>query len=1224
MARIQITISAENAQAIAALKQVAGAAKQSGNTISASGKGGSDSLNQAGKSAESLGQKLANVTIVAGGITLVLNKIKEAFTALVKPGINFEKQTEISRLGIAGVLMSMTKLNGEATKLPDALALSNKAISDLTQASGQIGLPLNELTETFQAVVGAGLTQKMNMKEIVDFTVIGTKAVKTMMVGVSNEGMQVIQELRSMISGNIDQNSQVARSLGITNADIEKAKQSAGGLFKYLEDKLSGFAEIVKLYPDTLKGKIDRLATVFQQVSAKGAEPFTDLLKQGLDAITDRLLVTETIVTKTGQTLKTVKLNPELIDDFKSVSTYIAGLLRDGVKFSVTLARLASGPASVLLSIIKLILDNAAQVSFTILAWMAISRLRPILADVLLQLQYQLSVFRMLVATSGAFQATLITTGTVIKSLLVTTGWGLLAVAIGFAADQAFKLYENLNKAGEAKNNYFKQKEDWEQSTNLANRIGKDKDPNSIYNRAPVYNVNPDVNLAGMDKAAFNKLEKFITALNALAEIDPSFKGGAVTVTSGLREWGGHVSGTKADISVQGMEDPATRQRIIALAKDFGIAVTDEVKQRASNSPEAIANWGPHLDLDMSGKGLQTSGQGDLTLKNQKDDAEALAKAKIALAEAISNQTLQAYINDLQKQQTSLDQRKQATEGGFTSEELPAIGRTEYSRKTAFITRAIAEAQIAQLEEERQHLEELSKNNNLSSIEDPINLQTQIVQKGTEIAAARDKLAQALQQLGFEDAQAQKELLDKVSDMEVQLLEAQGKTAEANRLRNAREKQALVTKLQAEGQAGAVNTVNKWYDIKQAQADFEQAKNDLELANGQLVTTQETLMNELATGTKKAADVTDEYSVQYKAKTDKIIAELQRIAKEAGEGTELSNAAKALLRQIVKSVNDFADAVIARIDAELQNEIAMINADRSLTNMQKQDKIDTATRAKAAEKASQYYKQAVEAQANGNMTDAINFSKAAELNRELSKTPTILDKIHQASKQALEDGLLDFFERGIIECKNLGDAVRNLAITVLQSIQKIYAQEMTKRFMEMFGLGLPSHSRPTVNGTPVQGPLKVDGSFAEGGSMDSGKVNGPGTETSDSILAWVGSLQKFVRIANGEFVMRGAAVRKYGSAFLERLNNGLVPTGMIPRFAAGGSLSGENIKGPQELISLVNNNSNSSSATIPLSIMNILDPNIMGKFIQTREGKKALLNYIKDDAGTIRRVLNIR
>jgi hypothetical protein len=74
------------------------------------------------------------------------------------------------------------------------------------------------------------------------------------------------------------------------------------------------------------------------------------------------------------------------------------------------------------------------------------------------------------------------------------------------------------------------------------------------------------------------------------------------------------------------------------------------------------------------------------------------------------------------------------------------------------------------------------------------------------------------------------------------------------------------------------------------------------------------------------------------------------------------------------------------------------------------------------------------------------------------------------------------------------------------------------------------------------------------GFASGGHVRGAGTGTSDSIVA---------RLSNGEFVVRAAAVKKYGVSFLNAINNlrspgfamgGLVarPAGAMPAFAGGG------------------------------------------------------------------------
>lgn len=75
------------------------------------------------------------------------------------------------------------------------------------------------------------------------------------------------------------------------------------------------------------------------------------------------------------------------------------------------------------------------------------------------------------------------------------------------------------------------------------------------------------------------------------------------------------------------------------------------------------------------------------------------------------------------------------------------------------------------------------------------------------------------------------------------------------------------------------------------------------------------------------------------------------------------------------------------------------------------------------------------------------------------------------------------------------------------------------------------------------------GSYASGGLIgfpSGGMVSGPGTGTSDSILA---------RVSNGEFVVRAKSVAKYGARFLAAINEGRL--GMASTMSgAGGSMAG--------------------------------------------------------------------
>lgn len=78
------------------------------------------------------------------------------------------------------------------------------------------------------------------------------------------------------------------------------------------------------------------------------------------------------------------------------------------------------------------------------------------------------------------------------------------------------------------------------------------------------------------------------------------------------------------------------------------------------------------------------------------------------------------------------------------------------------------------------------------------------------------------------------------------------------------------------------------------------------------------------------------------------------------------------------------------------------------------------------------------------------------------------------------------------------------------------------------------------------------GLFAKGGLIE-----GPGTGTSDSILA---------RVSRGEFVATADTVKKFGVEFFERLNEGFIDLSVLPRYAAGGMVGSAPARDPAPVI----------------------------------------------------------
>ncbi len=136
----------------------------------------------------------------------------------------------------------------------------------------------------------------------------------------------------------------------------------------------------------------------------------------------------------------------------------------------------------------------------------------------------------------------------------------------------------------------------------------------------------------------------------------------------------------------------------------------------------------------------------------------------------------------------------------------------------------------------------------------------------------------------------------------------------------------------------------------------------------------------------------------------------------------------------------------------------------------------------------------------------------------------------QSNLDELQDQVADMkleLEEGTFSVHDIEDN----AAEVQRAIDKL--KRPTSSIHTIYEKRVPMNS----NGGLIQG-------YATGGQVWKrimGKVNGPGTGTSDSV---------FARLSNGEFVIKAAMVRKWGAGFFAALNSGFMPP--MPRFATGG------------------------------------------------------------------------
>jgi LysM repeat protein len=169
-----------------------------------------------------------------------------------------------------------------------------------------------------------------------------------------------------------------------------------------------------------------------------------------------------------------------------------------------------------------------------------------------------------------------------------------------------------------------------------------------------------------------------------------------------------------------------------------------------------------------------------------------------------------------------------------------------------------------------------------------------------------------------------------------------------------------------------------------------------------------------------------------------------------------------------------------------------------------------------------------------------------KLTEEIKKAQGEVDRLKQLKKVALE--AKDATGPGIKAAKDSMDTKlpKSVRIPVLASFVSSSASTTADAIRAQ-----AERFRKAAEGKAAGGLIRRASGGMIPGFPAGGSIVGPGSGTSDSILA---------RVSNGEFVVRAAAVKKYGAGFMNMINQGSFPGfaegGAIPRFAAGGAIAG--------------------------------------------------------------------
>jgi chromosome segregation ATPase len=247
-----------------------------------------ENIEQSTQSAKQLASQFESIVSTIRTIALSL-----PFVGFIKEGIEFNKQIEQARIGFAGILTSIAQIRNEqgrlvegAEKYANAVKLSNQLLNELRIAGLQTVLTFQDLVQISQGIMAPFLSAGGNLKEFSQFVVLLSNAVAALGLPMN----QVVQETRDLLMGTIDMNSQLARSLGITNEMVNRWREQ-GTLFQELTARLQGFQLASKDIEGSFTGLLAKAKEVFQVFAGMATAKVFEAIKKDLDEFVAKFLV---------------------------------------------------------------------------------------------------------------------------------------------------------------------------------------------------------------------------------------------------------------------------------------------------------------------------------------------------------------------------------------------------------------------------------------------------------------------------------------------------------------------------------------------------------------------------------------------------------------------------------------------------------------------------------------------------------------------------------------------------------------------------------------------------------------------------------------------------------------------------------------------------------------------------------------------------------------------
>lgn len=910
--------------------------------ISAETKKMSTGMGGTSKATESTLSKLGNLSLVAQGAAQIFETIKDMASTIVMPGFNFTKEMEMNQLGIAGILQSMTLLNGQAVEFSQAMGISSDMMQKLQKDAIKTSATTGELVETFRAVLAPGIGAGMSLDEIQEFTTVGVNAVKAMGL----QSNQFVQELRDLVQGGIaPASSTLATALGLTDADIKAAKASSEGLFKFLMERLKGFQPMAEKFPDTLQGKMSQLEEMSTLASAEITKAFESDFKEIVGYITSLL---GDLNTKTGE----FEVNPalldvidELKDGLQTLKDYIADLddsgafewVDEAVPTLKSLYNILKDVGGVLMDMMRIMEAAAAPINEFI--W---SGIRLIASEV----EWLTGKIRALINT--------------LSIKIGAKKERIDARQIQDVADESRELYKNpyvntkqITGKYPSKAQEEAAKKAEKERLKAAQAAMKEmlrywKDKLDAVQRE--FKRQQDALELRKDQGAISSDEYYLQKLkNEIAAKEQE--------QANLQERIRVVESTDFGEEKQGEK----KSLLDALGKDYEIA-SEDLKDLTAALDETVAALGKFNTVTPE-QAVEKYGLNKLGFAGGEGKTWYKASGENPKYDALEDNAKQAlervaqYVYDLTGEPLALTSGKRSAELGYSASEIgghytgmkfdavaEALNNPEVRQKVIDFAESIGIGVLDEyanptLHASGRHLDFNAADyaGGSSSVGIPQGWELQTRQAYEAVKARMEMRGKAQEVLRHYS-----ELMGDISSYQLKAIEAE--QAEIEKQLQQYPNDAMARQ--------ALAVLDEVMGGERRKVRLSQTSKDLEEAYAELEDAQEELFYEMDAGIKNSGEITEEYAKRLRELLDGRLTELQAQLAEAMKHDDkgLAREIRDKIREVVRTIGDGFKAILNKIDAEANEEIEKITQNKSMTRLQKDDAIDAVKRRAAEDK----------------------------------------------------------------------------------------------------------------------------------------------------------------------------------------------------------------------------------------------------------------------------------